>query len=327
MDPTELRAVVELAIERLDEGAAVGDVLEGLTAAGIPEDAVGDLVRACASAFELAESDEDLEPEQLVAALTEGGTSPELAELICDALFLGDDDDDDDDGGWGMDLDVVEGIHVLRLTGDVSELDPEGRAAIREKILEPVFAEDCRLLIDLRETSFFQADVVGLLISDVLAMRDAGGDLSVLVGDDHAELVENYRLGDVVRVEHEDAAMRRLSELTEAPLGAERLACARSVEGGVGVLAPRGAIDTRTLEGFERELRAQLAETPQVVLDFSEVTWVSSAGFGLLVRHASGSALKVAGLRGPAALVAEVLGLQPILGLQPTRAAALAAFA
>ncbi len=55
---------------------------------------------------------------------------------------------------------------------------------------------------------------------------------------------------------------------------------------GVVLVLPRGKIDPLTVEDFERELEKNIKEGKvKIVLDCSELEYISSAGLGVLIGH------------------------------------------
>ncbi len=96
------------------------------------------------------------------------------------------------------------------------------------------------------------------------------------------------------------------------------------------VLKLWGALDAHTVPELEYELSHCLAAKPRViVLDMSEVKYVSSAGFGAMLDGYHGcrderSELRVASIPAAVGRVFKMLGLQKVFTAYPTVAAALA---
>lgn len=102
---------------------------------------------------------------------------------------------------------------------------------------------------------------------------------------------------------------------------------------GVDVLAPVGRIDTTTVSALEARLAPVLAAAcPRVVVDFSDVEYISSAGLRLLLlaarRVQSGDGrLALCGLGGPVRQVFQLAGFLPLFTIRDTRQAAIAQIA
>lgn len=86
------------------------------------------------------------------------------------------------------------------------------------------------------------------------------------------------------------------------------------------LVSARGAIDlahASVLDGFFDELRRDGKK--HLVLDLADVRYVSSSGFGVLVKHAqaledSGGSVSLLGISAKVRVVAEMLGLESVFG-------------
>jgi anti-anti-sigma factor len=93
------------------------------------------------------------------------------------------------------------------------------------------------------------------------------------------------------------------------------------VSNGLLVVRPENRIDSSTAAAFEARIAALIAEGPQkVVVDFSNVDYISSAGLRVLLVAAKsaksqGGALTLCGLRGNVREVMEVSGFDTLLGV------------
>lgn len=100
---------------------------------------------------------------------------------------------------------------------------------------------------------------------------------------------------------------------------------------GLLIVRPRTRIDSVTAQSFEEQCAALIASGPtKVVIDFSEVDYISSAGLRVLLVSAKsakslGGALTLCGLRGNVREVIEVSGFDTILGAHADVAEAVAA--
>lgn len=102
---------------------------------------------------------------------------------------------------------------------------------------------------------------------------------------------------------------------------------------GVDVIAPSGRIDTTTVGALDARLAPLLAaECPRVVIDFSGVDYISSAGLRLLLLAArrvqsTGGALVLCALGEPVRQVFHLAGFLPLFTIRDTRPAAVAQIA
>jgi len=96
------------------------------------------------------------------------------------------------------------------------------------------------------------------------------------------------------------------------------------------ILQPGGRLDIDTYSGFERDVLAAIeAGAPWLVLDFSDVCYLSSVGVRVVMMatkrlRAAGGRVIVCGLRPLIADVIEISGLNAILEIYSDRESALA---
>lgn len=96
-------------------------------------------------------------------------------------------------------------------------------------------------------------------------------------------------------------------------------------QGGVNVLAPSGRIDTTTVAALEATLTPLLAAPqPRIVVDFSGVEYISSAGLRVLLvaaRRVQGArgALALCGMGDAVRQVFQLAGFIPLFTIRDTR--------
>lgn len=101
-------------------------------------------------------------------------------------------------------------------------------------------------------------------------------------------------------------------------------------EGEVLVIAVDGRIDSTTSRQLEDVLPERVQATPRVLLDMSDVQYVSSAGLRVLLKAAksarsTGHELVLTGLLPQVHEVFQVIGFDALFRIVPDRAAAMAA--
>lgn len=101
---------------------------------------------------------------------------------------------------------------------------------------------------------------------------------------------------------------------------------------GVDVLAPAGRIDTTTVATLEARLGPLLASPrPRIVIDFSRVDYISSAGLRILLvaarRVQGGGALALCGMGDAVRQVFQLAGFVPLFTITDTREAAVSQLA
>jgi anti-anti-sigma factor len=96
---------------------------------------------------------------------------------------------------------------------------------------------------------------------------------------------------------------------------------------GVDILAPSGRIDTTTVAALEARLGPLLAAPqPRIVIDFTGVEYISSAGLRILLvaarRVQGGGALVLCGMGDAVRQVFQLAGFVPLFTIAGTREAA-----
>lgn len=312
----ELPDAVAMTLEMLEVETEPEEIHETLVDVGVPTALAKELVRGCTIAF--ASLDDDPEESALIDHLCAEGIDEDLAEVITLVIF--DEAAEDPE----VNLAKVDGIYVMELIGELVEAEPEHLKAIAD-MLERVWAEDCRLAVDVTQLEFARADVLGVIIRDAATATHLGGEI-VFYGFHHELLAyaEQIHLADIVTlVETREQALARLAGLTPRPLGEKRLSVKAGERDGVRILAPRGSIDPRTLERFKAMVDRELESREAIVLDCRDVTWVSSAAFGYLVQKAG--KVQLVRLGGPLRLMHEMLGLGALIPAHGSRRDAIAA--
>lgn len=102
---------------------------------------------------------------------------------------------------------------------------------------------------------------------------------------------------------------------------------------GALILRPKKRIDSSTAKSFEEQANAQVDAHPgNVVIDFSELDYISSAGLRVVLTtakraKAAGGALTLSGVRDNVREVFDVSGFAAIFGMHDTVDAAIASLA
>ncbi len=104
------------------------------------------------------------------------------------------------------------------------------------------------------------------------------------------------------------------------------------LQGNVLVLEPVGRLDSLTCREFETRLLAALNANGAVVVDCTELDYISSAGLRVLLvaakqNRTTGGRLALAALRDSLREVFDISGFSAIFAIHPTVAAAVASFA
>jgi anti-anti-sigma factor len=99
---------------------------------------------------------------------------------------------------------------------------------------------------------------------------------------------------------------------------------------GIAILAPVGRIDSNTARDAEAAILPRFAEATGVVVDFAELTYISSAGLRVLLMaakrsKASGVPLALSGMAEPVHEVFKVSGFAKLFDIHADRDAAVRA--
>lgn len=105
-----------------------------------------------------------------------------------------------------------------------------------------------------------------------------------------------------------------------------------TTEGEVVVLAVQGRLDSNTSKQLDEVLAAQVQSKPAVVLDFSGLEYISSAGLRVLLKaakqgRAGGGKLALCALSPHVREVFDISGFSSIFAIHGDRAAAVSAIA
>jgi anti-anti-sigma factor len=192
----------------------------------------------------------------------------------------------------------------------------------------------------------------GVFASRIKDIRSQGGDIKIFGMDEevHAifqmlgfdsimrsfgvlgDAIENFNFPPPDAEPHEDA-IGDANAGAVAPPAPERAAGARPAEPGLAigvakakdgpkgiiVLSIAGAVDSSTSEELEAKLDRCLDEHPaHLVLDLSDVVYMSSSGWGIVVKYmqrlgASGGALALAGMNSSILKIFRDLGFEPLI--------------
>jgi len=103
-------------------------------------------------------------------------------------------------------------------------------------------------------------------------------------------------------------------------------------QGRVLIIAPQGRLDSSTAPGFEKQLMERLVDHSFLVLDFSAVDFLSSAGLRLLIMAAKRinqdeGRMILCGLSPPIHEILEISGFLGLIEVADSRAQALAEIA
>ncbi|HEY5132078.1 MAG TPA: anti-sigma factor antagonist [Candidatus Krumholzibacteriaceae bacterium] len=212
-----------------------------------------------------------------------------------------------------------------------------------------------KLVVDMSRVEYVSSSGWGVFASRIKDIRARGGDIKIFGMDEEvssifhmlsfdsimrsfgvlAEAIENFKNappsveGDEESLEEESApgeAERPAATGIPAPDGksagpALAISVSKAKEGAKGtiVLTVDGAVDSSTSEEFEGRLEQSLAESPaHLVLDLSNMVYISSSGWGIIVKYMqrlgdSGGKLALAGMSSMILRIFRDLGFEPFM--------------
>ena len=235
-------------------------------------------------------------------------------------------------------------ITVIKLDGVV---DTVSCVKLRSMLDDLVDRSKTKLVIDMSNVEYVSSSGWGVFSSRIKEIRDSDGDIKIFGMDREVDNIFHLLGFDVI--------MRSFSILSEAiddfarPMtapaavdemtgeepkeelipvrGRRRLMDVASIlnfditrpRQGTIVLHIGGAVDASTTEELENQLQRCMNERPgYFIVDMSDVVYISSSGWGLIVKSmqkqaATGSKLILAGLSSPIFKIFRDLGFEPLI--------------
>lgn len=209
-----------------------------------------------------------------------------------------------------------------------------------------------KLVVDMSRVEYVSSSGWGVFASRIKDIRARGGDFKIFGMDEEVhsifhmlgfdsimrsfgvlgEAIENFKVpspdgaisGDAVDTEETG---KRVQAVSGGSIGAEpeepglAIGVAKAKEGpkGIVVFSIAGAVDSSTSDELESRLEQCLAEDPaHLVLDLSDMVYISSSGWGIVVKYmqklgASGGALALAGMNSTILKIFRDLGFEPLI--------------
>jgi anti-anti-sigma factor len=208
-----------------------------------------------------------------------------------------------------------------------------------------------RLVVDMSRVEYVSSSGWGVFASRIKDIRARGGDMKIFGMDEEVhgifhmlgfdaimrsfgvlgEAIENFSVpppaeefADAIETE---GSARPAETIPAAPAASKPAApglaigVAKASVGpkGIIVLSIGGAVDSSTSDELEGRLDQCLAENPaHLVLDLSDMVYISSSGWGIVVKYmqrlgASGGALVLAGMSSAILKIFRDLGFEPLI--------------
>jgi len=234
-------------------------------------------------------------------------------------------------------------IAVIKLDGVV---DTVSCVKLRSILDDLVDTGKTKLVIDMSNVEYVSSSGWGVFSSRIKEIRDSGGDIKIFGMDREVDNIFHLLGFDVI--------MRSFSILSEAiddfenpmpapagleetagggppaepvPVRGRRLMDVASIlnfdvtrpRKGTVVLHIGGAVDASTTADLDNQLDRCVNERPDYfIIDMSDVVYISSSGWGLIVKSmqrqsASGGKLVLAGLSSPIFKIFRDLGFEPLI--------------
>jgi len=212
-----------------------------------------------------------------------------------------------------------------------------------------------KLVIDMSRVEYVSSSGWGVFASRIKDIRTRSGDIKIFGMDEEvngifhmlgfdsimrsfgvlAEAIENFKNPPPAVEEYEETSGEegRAAEFAQpagagdagAKMGGSEtgltIGVSKAKEGpkGIIVLTVDGAVDSSTSEEFEGRLDRCLAENPShLVLDLSDMVYISSSGWGIIVKYMqrlgdSGGKIAIAGMNSIILKIFRDLGFEPLI--------------
>jgi len=209
-----------------------------------------------------------------------------------------------------------------------------------------------KLVVDMSRVEYVSSSGWGVFASRIKDIRAREGDFKIFGMDEEvhsifhmlgfdtimrsfgvlSEAIENFKAPSPAVDRYEDAIEEEapgepVQRIPEGMAGAKpaepglAIAVAKSKDGpkGIIVLSIDGAVDSSTSDELESRLEQCLTESPaHLVLDLSDMVYISSSGWGIVVKYmqklgASGGALALAGMNSTILKIFRDLGFEPLI--------------
>jgi anti-anti-sigma factor len=209
-----------------------------------------------------------------------------------------------------------------------------------------------KLVVDMSRVEYVSSSGWGVFASRIKDIRAREGDFKIFGMDEEvhsifhmlgfdsimrsfgvlSEAIENFAIPPPAAEGYENAiemegAGEPVQPIPEGPAGAKpaepglAIGVAKATDGpkGIIVLSIGGAVDSSTSDELEGRLEQCLAENPaHLVLDLSDMVYISSSGWGIVVKYmqklgASGGALALAGMNSTILKIFRDLGFEPLI--------------
>ncbi|MCL5996852.1 MAG: WecB/TagA/CpsF family glycosyltransferase [Chloroflexi bacterium] len=198
---------------------------------------------------------------------------------------------------------IVEDTAIIHISG---RLDAHSAPAFTLKAQEvlaniSMVANTSKIIVNLSKAEFLDSTGVGALVSLTKQARDAGGDVVLAaVPPPIIKVLSLLRLTQFFEIhEDTDSAFRASRSHAQTPADAERV----QVVSGWTILAMPRRLDVSTTPQVTDTGLQTLELSPRLVLDFSNTTFMSSAGLAFIMRLSReaknrGGEVRVAGCSG-----------------------------
>lgn len=209
---------------------------------------------------------------------------------------------------------------VIYLRGRLDVSNQSGFAAKAGQMIN----QDPHLIINMAEAQFLDSSALGALVALANQARAAGGDVWLVeVSPQVGTLLSLVHLDRFFEIHTSAAVVDARRNATEEPVNPPL-----SSNGWAIVKMPR-LVDADTMPAVLHRCDQLLAETPRLVLDFSETVFLASAGMAAMIRldrttRSQGGALHIAGCSHDVLRSLKLVKLDNILAIYPDLAAATA---
>ena len=229
--------------------------------------------------------------------------------------------------------DLPEGVTILALEG---VLDSRSTKLVEERLRDLMEEGKLRIAVHSGGLIHLSSDGMGVFLSQLIKIRKRGGDIKFCeMNDDVKSVLSVLGLGKllVVKATQKDAVAEFLTMAArEKPKDAEKLRVVVSEHGAVSVCSLYGFVDRHTISQLDGTLSKLLADDrAQIVIDCSELTYISSNGMGVFISYVSkargmGGDIRLCNMRDIARTVITMLGLHRLFEVFESQSEAIASY-
>lgn len=224
-----------------------------------------------------------------------------------------------------------EGVSVISLDG---VLDKRSTGNLESTMKELAERGRLKVVVNCGGLSHLSSDGMGIFLSHLIKIRKQGGDIKFAnMREEVRAVLSVLGLGKLLMVKDtEDEAVAEFGQTKDKPKETEKLRIQMAEEGEVSVCSLFGFVDRHTIDLLDECLGGLIeANKPKIVIDCSELTYISSNGMGVFISYVSkarslGGDIRLCNMRDIARTVITMLGLHRLFEVYEDRGEAISSY-